>query len=279
MASAGRILIMPKGNWDANTEYEMLDLVFAKNTSWLAKKNSVGIEPSVENAEYWFLLCESKNLDEVNQRLAAIENQLLSAITLDDIPEVDLSGYATKSELSGYATKTDLSGYAVKSELSSYATKTDLGSYATKTDLGTVNVNLNGLDGRLDVVEPKVTKLVTDVTSLANTLSGVSGAKFYTGTLGDNGTNRTRTIPCTFSPKLIIVIGKATSGNNASETIILPDLGVGTTSVMAGSLSLGSLTATKSGNNVVIEHSDYPDMQPLYCCFSGNMVYKYLCIG
>lgn len=166
MASAGRILIMPKGNWDANTEYEMLDLVFAKNTSWLAKKNSVGIEPSVENAEYWFLLCESKNLDEVNQRLAAIENQLLSAITLDDIPEVDLSGYATKSELSGYATKTDLSGYAVKSELSSYATKTDLGSYATKTDLGTVNTAITAVDEKANWIHDRTSALESAVSGL-----------------------------------------------------------------------------------------------------------------
>lgn len=60
MASAGRILIMPKGNWDANTEYEMLDLVFHNGTSWLAKKNVVGIEPSADNVEYWH------NMSDVN---------------------------------------------------------------------------------------------------------------------------------------------------------------------------------------------------------------------
>lgn len=53
MASAGRILIMPKGTWNAETEYEMLDLVYYNGTSWLGKKTSVGIEPSDANAEYW----------------------------------------------------------------------------------------------------------------------------------------------------------------------------------------------------------------------------------
>lgn len=53
MASAGRILIMPKGNYDANTTYEMLDLVFHNGTSWLARKTVVGIEPSEANEEYW----------------------------------------------------------------------------------------------------------------------------------------------------------------------------------------------------------------------------------
>ena len=53
MASAGRILIMPKGTWSAETEYEMLDLVYYNGTSWLAKKSSVGIVPSDANSEYW----------------------------------------------------------------------------------------------------------------------------------------------------------------------------------------------------------------------------------
>lgn len=53
MASAGRILIMPKGDWAAETEYEMLDLVYHNGTSWLAKKTTKGIEPSEANKEYW----------------------------------------------------------------------------------------------------------------------------------------------------------------------------------------------------------------------------------
>lgn len=61
MASAGRILIMPKGNWDAEAEYEMLDLVYHNGTSWLAKKNVVGIEPSKENEEYWHKLVDINN--------------------------------------------------------------------------------------------------------------------------------------------------------------------------------------------------------------------------
>lgn len=53
MASAGRILIMPKGNYDSSVSYEMLDMVYYNGTSWLAKKAVKGIEPSVANSEYW----------------------------------------------------------------------------------------------------------------------------------------------------------------------------------------------------------------------------------
>jgi hypothetical protein len=96
MASAGRILIIPKGAWSAETEYEMLDLVFHNGTSWLAKKNVVGIEPTEVNVEYWHKLCDSADLTEVNNRIAALENKLLSAVSLDDI---DLSSYALKSDV------------------------------------------------------------------------------------------------------------------------------------------------------------------------------------
>lgn len=56
MASAGRILIMPKGDYNADTEYERLDLVYHNGTSWIAKKTSKGIEPSNANSEYWQMM-------------------------------------------------------------------------------------------------------------------------------------------------------------------------------------------------------------------------------
>lgn len=56
---------------------------------------------------------------------------------------VDLSGYATKSELSNYATTGSLSSYATKSELSGYATTSALNSYASKGD-AIKNITRNG---------------------------------------------------------------------------------------------------------------------------------------
>lgn len=53
MTSAGKILIMPKGNYSSTASYEMLDLVLHNGTSWLAKKSCKGVEPSSANSEYW----------------------------------------------------------------------------------------------------------------------------------------------------------------------------------------------------------------------------------
>ena len=58
MASAGRVLIIPKGDYDENSTYEKLDLVNHNGMSWLAKKTSKGIEPTEENTEHWQKMCE-----------------------------------------------------------------------------------------------------------------------------------------------------------------------------------------------------------------------------
>ena len=56
MASAGRILIIPKGVYSGDNTYSMLDMVNFSGATWLAKKEVMGVEPSEENSEYWFRL-------------------------------------------------------------------------------------------------------------------------------------------------------------------------------------------------------------------------------
>ena len=57
-ASAGRVLIVPRGEYNPNTTYEMLDLVNHNGHSWLAKKTVVGIIPSESYTEYWHKMFE-----------------------------------------------------------------------------------------------------------------------------------------------------------------------------------------------------------------------------
>jgi hypothetical protein len=51
MANAGRILIMPKGKYNAETIYEMLDMVSHGGKGWVCKQTCVGIEPA--EGDYW----------------------------------------------------------------------------------------------------------------------------------------------------------------------------------------------------------------------------------
>ena len=53
MNSAGRILIMPKGEWKEETEYKMLDIVRDGGRAWICKKPCKGIKPSTTDETYW----------------------------------------------------------------------------------------------------------------------------------------------------------------------------------------------------------------------------------
>lgn len=52
-ANAGKIALVPKGDYNSATTYERLSIVSHKSKSWIAKKTCVGIEPSKTNSAYW----------------------------------------------------------------------------------------------------------------------------------------------------------------------------------------------------------------------------------
>ena len=86
---AGRILIVPRGTYDANATYEMLDLVMYNNASWLAKKTATGIEPT--NDEYWHKMADGVEL--VTNLTTEVEGKALDAsmgkVLKELIDEVD----------------------------------------------------------------------------------------------------------------------------------------------------------------------------------------------
>ena len=53
----GRVSIVPKGTWNANTVYNRLDAVAHNGSSWLAKKQNTGQMPA-EGSDAWQLLAE-----------------------------------------------------------------------------------------------------------------------------------------------------------------------------------------------------------------------------
>ena len=55
-ASAGRILLLPKGAYDANTTYNLLDMVFYQGSTYVAKQTTTGNLPT--NTTYWQILAQ-----------------------------------------------------------------------------------------------------------------------------------------------------------------------------------------------------------------------------
>ncbi len=55
MAIAGRVAIVPKGEWDVATNYKRLDYITYHNIAYVAKKDSVGQTPTGVSNQYWML--------------------------------------------------------------------------------------------------------------------------------------------------------------------------------------------------------------------------------
>ena len=80
MASAGRILIIPKGDWNAEIEYEMLDLVRNSGKVWISKKKSIGIEPSADSNEYWMELIDLNGYMPEATNIVGLKDYILQVI-------------------------------------------------------------------------------------------------------------------------------------------------------------------------------------------------------
>lgn len=71
MVSAGRVLIMPKGAYDASETYSMLDLVSYNGSSYIAKKSTTGNLPT--NTTYWQLSAYGGSASNIAGNFATLE--------------------------------------------------------------------------------------------------------------------------------------------------------------------------------------------------------------
>lgn len=55
-ASAGRVLLIPKGDWNAETTYTGLDWVRHNGVSWVCKNTCTNIEPTEANSDNWQIM-------------------------------------------------------------------------------------------------------------------------------------------------------------------------------------------------------------------------------
>ena len=90
MATAGRILIIPKGRYNEETQYSMLDMVSYGGKGWICKKTCIGIAP--EEGEYWAECIDvSEGFNGVNFKIDEVEAMVAEEIATreNDIAEVN----------------------------------------------------------------------------------------------------------------------------------------------------------------------------------------------
>ena len=54
--SAGRVLLIPKGDWNAETTYTGLDWVRHNGAAWVCKNTCTNVEPTEENSDNWQII-------------------------------------------------------------------------------------------------------------------------------------------------------------------------------------------------------------------------------
>lgn len=85
MISAGRVLLMPKGDYDPTATYEMLDIVSYDRSSYIAKGTTTGNLPT--NTTYWQLLAYGGQASNLAGNFAPLETTAYAsrAYATDDI--------------------------------------------------------------------------------------------------------------------------------------------------------------------------------------------------
>jgi len=76
MISAGRVLLMPKGDYNPATTYELLDLVSYQNSSYIAKGTTTGNLPT--DATYWQLSAFGGSVANLTGNFAEIESSSIA---------------------------------------------------------------------------------------------------------------------------------------------------------------------------------------------------------
>lgn len=73
-ATAGKVLIIPKGEYSASTQYKMLDMVYYEGCSYICKQTTTGHAPPTDaiSDSYWMKIADKVAVDSlsvVNGRL------------------------------------------------------------------------------------------------------------------------------------------------------------------------------------------------------------------
>ena len=100
MATAGRILLMHKGEYQASVTYEMLDMVSYDGVTWVAKKTCIGITPSSSNSEYWFAMVGVSSED-----FESFKNEVLSSVESTISESISESEEATQVKINAVDSK------------------------------------------------------------------------------------------------------------------------------------------------------------------------------
>ena len=97
-ASAGRVLLIPKGDWNSNTTYTGLDWVRHNGAAWVCKNTCTGVEPTLENADNWQMMARDGDFVTADTAMSdtstnAVQNKVVKSYVDNSIAGIsDMTG-------------------------------------------------------------------------------------------------------------------------------------------------------------------------------------------
>ena len=113
-ASAGRVLLIPKGDWNANTTYTGLDWVRHNGAAWICKNTCTGIEPTEANADNWQMM--ARDGDGVTADTA------MSDTSTNAVQNKVVKSYVDNNAIFTYSTKAEYDTAVANNEIPDGAT-------------------------------------------------------------------------------------------------------------------------------------------------------------
>lgn len=92
-ASAGRVLLIPKGDWNAETTYTGLDWVRHNGAAWVCKNTCTGIEPTEANSANWQIMARDGSQVTVDTVMSdtsenPVQNKVIKKYVDEHTPEI-----------------------------------------------------------------------------------------------------------------------------------------------------------------------------------------------
>ena len=97
-ASAGRVLLIPKGDWNAETTYTGLDWVRHNGAAWVCKNTCTNVEPTETNSDNWQIMSRDGARITVDTEVSdesenPVQNKVIKKYVDEHTPEVaDMTG-------------------------------------------------------------------------------------------------------------------------------------------------------------------------------------------
>lgn len=257
MINAGRVLIIPKGEWTNLESYEMLDLVTREDIAYIARQASVGVDPATDTQlTYWqpfgtaakIATTTTPGLVMPDGTTVTIDaTGLISAnIGISDINNVTITSISNGQILQYNSSTQKWENKSLGTAASRNATSSITSGSTDLIESGAVNSLKQTLESKIGNLTNLDTTVKTDLVSAVNEVkASAGGALYFSGQACSALTGDF----CTISNANITANHVVAEAVFANPSAITTDV---TWTTASGSLKLNGTCSTATTVNIVL---------------------------